>query len=732
MQTVISKLSVRFLLPLALLALYSTAASTTTTERKQLDNYLSLGQAKPESVRINFERKQLANGLEVVVHQDSSVQEVAVYVHYRVGSSDEWRNRTGMAHLFEHLMFQGEEHIENMRRNGVVVINGTTNKDFTNYYQLVPRHALDLALWLESRRMGNFLNLYSNDLLDKQLNVVLNEKKQRESYPAANIWPRLEAAMFGKKHSYRWPVIGFEPHLKAVTKSDIEQWYLRYYTPNNAILVLTGNITPEQGFAMAEKYFADIPRGPDQSKQVNFKAKKRNAPLIRAKDRLASDYILTGFVGPPSGHRDNAILSLICSIIESPLSIVYSRTVDKGLAKSLSCHYIERQQASLLIVAVELADDVNVKDTAEVVRRAVKHIKLAGPRPENLEAERNAILGGLYRLADNNNPSGKAQLLATNLAFTGDPGFWTTEIDHILSVTPKVIADTLEKWRKNSRMVALIDGKLDNEALAPPTPVRVGQKAPEKLKKPAYRSNKWRQAPKLAAYKPELPDVRIFSFKLSNDIPVSYSQRQGTHNTVVSVSIENAGFAHEDRDQSGIGSLAMSAIVHEDTQFVDSGYTVAEIFKLLGGHVSADASISNASITASTPEYNQLAVLQAIRALLTRPQLDSFKLDLLKQLQTDDIGRLQTNFRSIAFQKLPPLLYGDNHPYGIDLSGLGTVDTIADINARSIADWLQCQVVPQKLHIHIVSPHSADQGAERLRADFWPTRCRLTTNSSLF
>ncbi|MEL7375062.1 MAG: pitrilysin family protein, partial [Pseudomonadota bacterium] len=215
-----------------------------------------------QTVDIPYTEFQLDNGLTVIVHEDHKAPIVAVNIWYHVGSKDERPGRTGFAHLFEHLMFNGTENYDDewfgpFERVGATGVNGTTSFDRTNYFQTVPSTALDLALWLESDRMGHLLGAITQDKLDEQRGVVQNEKRQGENQPYGRVFSHIVGNVFPNEHPYSWLPIGSMEDLNAATLDDVKEWFQTYYGPNNAVLVLAGDITPEQAREKVELYFGD-------------------------------------------------------------------------------------------------------------------------------------------------------------------------------------------------------------------------------------------------------------------------------------------------------------------------------------------------------------------------------------------------------------------------------------------------------------------------------------------
>jgi zinc protease len=263
----------------------------------------------------------LANGLRVVIHEDRAAPIVAVHLMYRAGSRDERAGRTGLAHLLEHLLFEGSENCPKGEFDRLLervggTNNGSTWYDRTNYYEVVPTHAAELALWLERERMGHFLPVLDEEMLEIQRSVVINERKQvYENRPYGLAYERLQALLFPPDHPYSWPTIGYTPDLEAITLEDARSFYSRYYAPGNAVLVLAGDLSPRQGFAWAERYFGDLParqpRPPD-GRPANLAPRGGEAVLP---DRVSFPRIYHAYSVPPFGTDEWVQLDVLCYLL---------------------------------------------------------------------------------------------------------------------------------------------------------------------------------------------------------------------------------------------------------------------------------------------------------------------------------------------------------------------------------------------------------------------------------
>jgi len=315
-----------------------------------------------QKIDIPFTSFELDNGLTVVIHEDKKAPIIAVHTWYHVGSKDEKKGRTGFAHLFEHLMFNGSENNDTdwfkpLERIGAIGINGTTNHDRTNYFQVVPKNALDTVLWLESDRMGHLLGAIDQAKLDEQRDVVHNEKRQNENQPYGLAFQTIFKNVYPEGHPYSWDVIGSSDDLNAATVEDVHEWFKTKYGAANATLVLAGDITEEQARPLVEKYFSHIDAGPPQTKQTSWVAKRTGTKSQVMYDRVPQARLYKVWNIPEWGTEDATYLSLASDVLSSDKrSRLYNRLVyDEQVASNVSAFSFNSEIGGLFgIVATAL------------------------------------------------------------------------------------------------------------------------------------------------------------------------------------------------------------------------------------------------------------------------------------------------------------------------------------------------------------------------------------------
>ncbi len=399
-----------------------------------------------------FQRHTLDNGLKVVLHRNPSLPLVAVNLWYHVGSKNERPGRTGFAHLFEHMLFQGSanvgtnEHFRYIQQVGGVA-NGSTWYDRTNYYETVPAHQLDLALWLESDRMGFFLPALTPENLETQRDVVMNERRQRiENQPYGLAGERLHEMLYPEGHPYHWPVIGYMEDIAAATLDDVRQFFQTYYTPNNAVLTLAGDIEPAEALSRAAAWFGEIPPGPPVPPVSAPLAPLNGERRAVLPDNVQLSRVYIGFRAPAYGDRFWYAADLLAGVLaggkSSPLyrELVYERQIAHDVGASVSPY---EAVATFLLVSTA-RPGVDPAEIEEVLLRHVARVAAEPPAPEELERARNRMLTDYYsslQKLDN-----VADLFSQFTTYFDDPGGVAREAGRYLEITSRDLTDYAARW----------------------------------------------------------------------------------------------------------------------------------------------------------------------------------------------------------------------------------------------------------------------------------------------
>jgi zinc protease len=394
------------------------------------------------AIDLPFTKRTLANGLDVIVHEDHHVPIVAVNVWYHVGSKNERPGRTGFAHLFEHLMFEGSEHYNAgyfppLQQAGAL-LNGSTNADRTNYWEVVPTSAVDRAMWMESDRMGFLLPALTRERFETQRDVVLNERRQSyENRPYGMVMMALSAALYPSHHPYSWMTIGSADDIRAMQLEDVQEFFRTYYHPSNASLVLAGDMESERAFELAEAYFGEIPAGVRPKPVVNGAGLLAEDRLV-LEDRVELPRIYLAWHSPAMFAAGDAEMDLIGDLLANgKTSRLYGTLVyDLRIALDVSGYQSSREIGSFFLLVATAAPGRTLGEILAHIDRELRRLMDEGPSVDEMErAVAQAEAHFMYRLQTVGGFGGKSDQLNAYNVFKGAPGFFAADLDRYRNAT---------------------------------------------------------------------------------------------------------------------------------------------------------------------------------------------------------------------------------------------------------------------------------------------------------
>jgi predicted Zn-dependent peptidase len=653
-----------------------------------------LSPVQAQLIDIPFEKFELDNGLTVVVHEDRKAPVVAVAVWYKVGSKDEPQGKTGFAHLFEHLMFNGTENYDDewfgpLQEVGATGLNGTTSFDRTNYFQTVPTPALDRILWMESDRMGHLLGAITQEKLDEQRGVVQNEKRQGEDQPYGKVFDRVIPSMFPVGHPYAHLPIGSMDDLNAASIEDVEAWFKQYYGAANAILILSGDINAAQARPLAEKYFGDIDSGPALTKWDAWVPKRASNSREIMQDKVPQTRIYRLWTAPEDTNPVSTDLFVAASVLgDGKNSRLYKELVyDQQIATDASVFNLELQMASIFGVTVDVKDGVDVATVERELDKVMAEFLKKGPTKDEvaLVATKNkaSIIRGLEEVGGF---AGKAQTLARGELLAGDPGYFKTELARLDKVSTKAVLNASRQW--------LGDGW--HQLTVNPFPEY------SKAESGVDRST-------------GLPDVtdetqltfpEIQQAELSNGMQVNLAQRSTI--PVVNVAVQfDAGYAADKGNKLGLANFT-TLMLDEGAGKYDALELSAEVEKL-GAELSAGSSLDTTSVSMSMLKENLKPSLSLMGDVLLKPSFDSDEIERQRVLILNGIAQQKAQPIAIALTVLPPLIYGENHAYGIPFTGTGTEEAVASINREDMLRFKDQWMRPDNGTIFVVGDTTMEE-----------------------
>ncbi|HLF13350.1 MAG TPA: pitrilysin family protein [Bacteroidota bacterium] len=410
-------------------------------------------------VNLRFEKYELPSGLTVILHEDHSAPVVGVVVMYHVGSKNEKVKRTGFAHLFEHMMFQGsanvgdDQHFKLLQEIGAE-INGSTNEDVTNYYEVVPSNELELALYLEADRMGNLLPAMTQEKLDNQRDVVKNERRQRvDNVPYGTAWEKISKGMYPETHPYSWPVIGYMEDLSAAQLEDIKDFFRTYYAPNNACLSIAGDFDPKEAKGMVEKYFSAFPRGKEIERPAEVPVSLAGDILQVLEDKVQLPRLYISWHSPKQETREDAVMTILGQILSSGKSSRLFRTMvyERQIAQSVQASQSSSEIAGLFRIIATAKPGVTLTNLNAMVDSIIAEVLANGVTQEEIDKVITGLEAGIInRVATN---LGKANSMASYQLLTGDPGNINRQMDLFMNITPAEVLAAAKKYLSAPKML---------------------------------------------------------------------------------------------------------------------------------------------------------------------------------------------------------------------------------------------------------------------------------------
>jgi predicted Zn-dependent peptidase len=689
--------------------------------------------AKSTVPEIAYTRFTLPNGLTVVVHEDHKAPVVAVSIWYHIGSGDEPAGKTGFAHLFEHLMFSGSEnhkgiYFQPFEKVGGTMMSGTTWFDRTNYFETVPTTALDLALWMESDRMGHLLGAIGQKELDTQRGVVQNEKRQGENEPYGRVDENILANIFPANHPYQHDTIGSMADLDAASLDDVKQWFHDNYGAANTTLVLAGDITVAQAKAKAAQYFGDIPAGKPVPRQQPW-----ITPLARQTrgvqhDHVAQPRLYRTWVAPQLGSDDAVQLDLAATVLGGgKTSRLYQRLVYRdNLVDDVSASIQPFALASQLQISADVKDGVDPARVEAAIADELKKFLAEGPSADELQRAQVSYRAGFVRgLETVDGFHGKAAILAEGQVYRNDPGAYQHDLQRVQAATAASVRKAADTWfGKGDYLLTVLpagDGfdPVAEDKAVKPLPVAAGKPAATLPAKASYSVGK-NQVDRAAGI-PETSQFPNLSFpqlqrgKLKNGIEVVLAERHTIPVTKVEL-LFDAGYAADQGHKLGTASFS-AALMNESTASLDS-VEVARRRQRLGAitGVSCDLDTCGASLDALNDQLQPS--LQLFADIVRNPAFKASDIERIRGQWLAGIAQEKTNPNELAMRVLPPLLYGKTHPYGIPLTGSGTEAAIQSLDARDLQAFHDQWLRPDNLRILVAGDTTLAQIVPQLDALF--------------
>jgi zinc protease len=651
-----------------------------------------------QEVAIPHEEFQLANGLTVLVHTDRKAPVVGVAMWYNVGSKDEPKGKTGFAHLFEHLMFNGSENLpgdyfEYLQQIGATDYNGTTNFDRTNYFQTVPTGALERALFMESDRMGFLLGAVTQGKLDNQRGVVQNEKRQGDNQPGGLVFYEILENLFPEGHPYRHSPIGSMADLDKASLQDVRNWFINNYGPNNAVLVLAGDIDTATARPLVEKYFGEIARGP-----VNTPAAADLPTLAAPKSSVMKDRVAATTVSrfwPMPGLLDRQLVAL--DLGGSVLGGLASSRLDNILVRndktavSVSAGLYAQQRVGIFFAQATVKPGVDPALVEKRLDEIIQQYIAEGPTAEELARAATREVGTRMRALEQvGGFGGKAVTLAEGEVLAGDSDFYKKTLANYATITPAEVKLAMAEWlAKPAFSLRLEPGD------RPPYVEAAAQKPKKSSDK--IKVTKKREIPPLAAMQAlDFPDMQHVA--LSNGVQLHYAQRSAVPITQMALQF-NAGFSADAPSSRGLQSMTLSLLDEGTT--TKTSQQIAEEQERLGAEISASGTADRSTVAMSALSANLAPSLDLMADIIRNPAFAPAEIERVRAQTLTGIAQQMKDPNAMASRALPYLLYGETHPYAS--TGVGDTQSVEKITRDDLLAFQQSWLRPDNMEIFVVS-----------------------------
>lgn len=689
-------------------------------------------------VEIPYESFRLDNGLTVLVNTDRKAPVVSVSVWYGVGSKNEPKGKTGFAHLFEHLMFNGTENVPGdfftpLQQVGATDVNGTTWFDRTNYFETVPTAALDMVLMMESDRMGHLLGAVTQQVLDNQRAVVQNEKRQGDNNPYGIVEYEQLENLYPTGHPYHHATIGSMADLDSASLDDVKGWFTDHYGPNNAVLVLSGDIDAATAKAKVAKWFGEIKPGP-KVKPVSAPVPTLPATVSKTiKDQVATTRIYRMWAVPGLDNPDYLPLDLAASVLGGLASSRLDDALvrEQKVAVSVSAEAEVFAQAAQFVIKADVTPGQDpAKVAAALDAEIAKFVKDGPTEDELLRAATSATANEIRGLERTGGFAGKAPTLAEGLLYNGTPEHYRQELERTAKMTPAEVKAAAAKWLTRPAFALTVEpgerteggeargGFYTQTATgAHPAYFRDPDMPAKGVPAPAVTGADRSKLPAVGQLAPlDFPAIQRATLK--NGIPVYFARRSEVPTVSVRVSFD-AGYAADPKSALGTESLLLS-LMDEGTQKL-SGSEFARERERLGANIALSATSDLTSFQVDALSPNLGASLGLLADVVRRPALAPADLERVRTQQLTAISAEIKNPQALAARVLVPTLYG-SHPYAFPSSGLGDAEVVKKLTREDLLAFHARWFRPDTARIFVVGDTTLDAVVKMLDDSFgnWP------------
>lgn len=666
---------------------------------------------------IPYKKYMLPNGLTLVIHEDHSDPVVYVDVTYHVGSAREQEGRSGFAHFFEHMMFQGSEHVADEQHFKLINeaggnLNGTTNTDRTNYFETVPSNYLELALWLEADRMGFLLDSVTQKKFEVQRATVKNERGQRyENAPYGLVWEKIGEAMYPQGHPYSWTTIGYVADLDRVGVQDLKNFFLRWYGPNNATLTIAGDVNTAAVVALVEKYFGTIPRGPEVKSMAKMPATLDRDRCISYEDNIRFPQLTMAWPTVEVMHPDEAALDALTTIIaQGKGSVFYKTFIETGIAQVASMFNVGMELTGQTMSMIRIYPGHTLKEADSLMKAALLDFEKKGVSDDDLTRFKMGI--ETYIVDDLTSVQGKGSTLAAYSTFYGNPNMIAKDLERYRKVTKEDVMRVYNKYIKGKPAVVLsVVPKGKRDLIARPDDFVIPEHRIGAEESGEYKGLTMRKATDFfnrAAMPAPGPTPTPVPPSMWRGVFANGMKYIGTENkevprTYMLLSI-SAGHRQEDVAKAGVAQLLVSMLDQSTEKY--SAERVEEKTELLGSEISINLTADEIQVFVTSMTRNLDSTFALLEQKLFHPKWDQEEFDLVKQRQLESIENMSTQPGQMADFIFSKMLYGEGHIMAIPM--IGTKETVEKLTLADVQAYYRKMISPEIARMVVVSDLSKD------------------------
>lgn len=680
---------------------------------------------------VEYEKMTLANGLEVIFHTDESDPVVAVALTFHVGSSRELEGKTGFAHLFEHLLFLESENLgkggldKMSSRIGGSGANGFTSRDRTNYFQTVPNDALEKMIWAEADKLGFFINTVTDQVVDKEKQVVKNEKRQRvDNAPYGHVAYVVDKNLYPETHPYNWQVIGSLEDLQNATLQDVKDFYNRWYVPNNATLVIAGDFDVDQAKEWVKKYFDEIPRGEEIEALPKVDAVLEESKKLYYEDNFARvPELRMVWPGVHQYHADSYPLQILAQLLSSGKKAPYTKVLveDEKLTSNVSMFSRNSELAGEIQLLTRAYAGTDLNEVEDAFQKAFELFEEEGIKDSDL----NRIKAGIETSFYNGLSSvlGKAFQLAEYNIFASDPGFINQDIQNTLAVTKEDVMRVYEKYLKGKPAVITsfvprgqanlaLEGSEFAEVVEEAIVANAAGESFEEIEEVAYQrtpSSFDRSVEPPYGESPQLAIPEVWEGSLANGLKV-----HGIENNelpLVQFNLEiKGGLLLESTDKVGVSSLLATLMTKGTANKTPE--ELEEAIDELGASIRINGGRESIQISGNSLARNFEATLALVEEMLLEPRWDETEFELAKQSSLSQINQQSANPNFIASNTFNKVIYGDDHI--LSFSNNGTAESVNSITLDDLKTYYEANFSPSISSFRIVGSINKNEAMSQL------------------